>query len=153
MRKRKITIKEKTGRGCREEEARSATHRSSGYSGYSYANPSLEMRRRAAKQTMAVEPESLACSLPGPERHVGQGADTIGRLLQHPEACLQGGAPGGDGERGQDGGREGERMERGRRGEMRSSRKGKGGGEMERNRGDGNLGRGGREKWRVREER
>lgn len=55
---------------------------------------------------MAVEPESLACSLPGPERHVGQGADTNGRLLQHPEARLQGGAPGGDGERGQDGGRE-----------------------------------------------
>ncbi len=75
----------------------SAAHRGSGCSGYSYANPSPEMRRRAAKQTMAVEPESLACSLPGPERHVGQGADTNGRLLQHPEARLQGGAPGGEG--------------------------------------------------------
>lgn len=42
---------------------------------------------------MAVEPESLACSLPGPERHVRQGADTNGRLLQHPEARLQGGGP------------------------------------------------------------
>lgn len=100
-------MKENRGRRCREEEARSATHRSSGYSGYSYANPSLGMRHRAAKQTMAVEPESLACSLSGPERHVGQGADTNGRLLQHPEARLQGGAPGGDGEWGQDEGREG----------------------------------------------
>ena len=34
--------------------------RGRGYSGYSYANPSPGMRRRAAKQTMAVEPESLA---------------------------------------------------------------------------------------------
>lgn len=84
------------------KEACSATYRGLGYSGYSYANPSLGMRCRAAKQTMAVEPESLACSLPGPERHVGQGADTNGRLLQHPEARLQGGAPGGDGEQGQD---------------------------------------------------
>lgn len=88
------------------KEACSATYRGLGYSGYSYANPSLGMRCRAAKQTMAVEPESLACSLPGPERHVGQGADTNGRLLQHPEARLQGGAPGGDGEQGQDWGRE-----------------------------------------------
>lgn len=53
-------------------------------------------------QTMAVEPESLACSLPGPERHVGQGADTNGRPLQHLEARLQGGAPGGDGDPSQD---------------------------------------------------
>lgn len=37
------------------------------------------MRRKAAKQTMAVEPESLPCSLAGLERHVGQGADTRGR--------------------------------------------------------------------------
>lgn len=87
------------------------------------------MRRRAAKQTMAVEPESLACSLPGPERHVGQGADTNGRLLQHPEARLQGGAPGGDGERGQGGGREG----------------------RERNTGDGKLG--GRERERENNEK
>lgn len=60
----------------------------SGYFGYSYVNPLPGMRCRAAEQTMAVEPESLACSLPGPERHVGQGADTNGRLLQHPEARL-----------------------------------------------------------------
>lgn len=84
------------------------------------------MRRRAAKQTMAVEPESLACSLPGPERHVGQGADTNGRLLQHPEARLQGGAPGGDGEWGQDGVREGEggeaTYEESREGNMRERR-------------------------------
>lgn len=43
---------------------------------YSYANPSPGTRRSAAEQTMALEPESLACSLPGPERHVGQRADT-----------------------------------------------------------------------------
>lgn len=75
------------------EEARSTAHRGSGYSGYSYANPSPGKRHRAARQTMAVEPESLACSLPGPERHVRQGADTNRRLLQHPEARLQGGGP------------------------------------------------------------
>lgn len=54
------------------------------FSGYSYANPSLGMRRKAAKQTMAVEPESLAGSLPGPERHVGQGADTSGEAAAAP---------------------------------------------------------------------
>lgn len=75
------------------------------------------MRCRAAKQTMAVEPESLACSLPGPERHVGQSADTNGRLLQHLEACLQGGAPGGDREWGQDGGRIEEKQEAAGQGE------------------------------------
>lgn len=85
------------GGRCREEEARSSAHRGSQYSGYSYANPSLRKRHSAARQTMAVEPESLACSLPGPERHVRQGADTNGGLLQHPEARLQGGAPGGVG--------------------------------------------------------
>lgn len=34
------------------------------------------MRRKAAKQTMAAEPESLPRSLAGLERHVGHSADT-----------------------------------------------------------------------------
>jgi len=42
------------------------------------------MRRKAAKQTMAEEPESLPCSLAGLERHVGHSADTEGRHRQPP---------------------------------------------------------------------
>ena len=50
------------------------------------------MRCKAAKQTMAVEPESLPCSLAGLERHVGR-ALTLGEgCLQHGEraACMEG---------------------------------------------------------------
>lgn len=47
------------------------------------------MRRKAAKQTMAAEPESLPCSLAGLERHVGHSADTEGRRPQYWEPCCK----------------------------------------------------------------
>lgn len=119
-------MKEKLRQKMQEEGGRSAGHHGSGCSGYSYANPLLGMRCRAAKQTMAVEPESLAFSLPGPERHVGQGADTDGRLLQHLEARLQGGAPGGDREQGQDGeGKSEERRNEKQQGKKRERERGR----------------------------
>lgn len=47
------------------------------------------MRCKAAKQTMAAEPESLPCSLAGLERHVGHSADTEGRRPQYWELCCK----------------------------------------------------------------
>lgn len=59
------------------------------------------MRRKAAMQTMAAEPESLPCSLAGLERHVGHSADTEGRDPPVLGALLKGGAPGGTRDPGQ----------------------------------------------------